>query len=104
MTRDQARSPFAKAFSLPFGAVSWTGGLWRERFETVGRVTVPHLERMFDAADVSHVTENFRIAAGEAEGRASPAGRRRWSRDTMPCGWTRRRASPAAWSCPLPRG
>ena len=68
MIRDQARSPFAKAFPLPFGAVSWTGGLWRERFETVGRVTVPHLERMFDAADVSHVTENFRIAAGEAEG------------------------------------
>ena len=68
MIADTARSPFAKACAPAFQDVEWTGGLYRERFETVARVTVPHLQRMFEDRDVSHVVENFRIAAGEAEG------------------------------------
>ncbi len=50
------------------GQVRWTGGLLGERAATVGSVTVPHLQRMFEDSSVSHVVENFRIAAGEAEG------------------------------------
>ena len=68
MIADTARSPFAKAAGVPYGDVEWTGGLYAERFDTVARVTVPHLRRMFEDARVSHVVENFRIAAGEAEG------------------------------------
>lgn len=68
MIADTSRSPFAKAASIPFADVEWTGGLYKERFDTIAEVTVPHLQRMFEAKDISHVVENFRIAAGEAEG------------------------------------
>lgn len=68
MIADTARSPYAKAAGIPYGDIEWTGGLYAERFDTVVRVTVPHLQRMFEDANVSHVVENFRIAAGEAEG------------------------------------
>ncbi|MBR0228313.1 MAG: glycoside hydrolase family 127 protein [Clostridia bacterium] len=68
MITDTSRSPYAKAAAIPFKDVEWTGGLYRERFDTVAAVTVPHLQRMFEEKDVSHVVENFRIAAGEAEG------------------------------------
>ena len=68
MITDTSRSPFAKASGIPDADVRWTGGLYKERFDTVAAVTVPHLQRMFEAKDVSHVVENFRIAAGEAEG------------------------------------
>ena len=68
MIADTARSPWARAWSMPFEAVEWTGGLYKERFDTVADVTVPHLQRMFEQKDISHVVENFRIAAGEAEG------------------------------------
>ena len=68
MIADTSRSPFARAASVPYRDVEWTGGLYKERFDTVAAVTVPHLQRMFEDRDVSHVVENFRIAAGESEG------------------------------------
>ncbi|MBQ3222926.1 MAG: glycoside hydrolase family 127 protein [Clostridia bacterium] len=68
MIADTSRSPFAKASSVPFQNLEWTGGLYKERFDTVAAVTVPHLQRMFEDKEISHVVENFRIAAGEAEG------------------------------------
>lgn len=68
MTADTSLSPFAKASGIPFRDVRWTGGLYQERFDTAAAVTVPHLQRMFEEKDISHVVENFRIAAGEAEG------------------------------------
>ncbi len=68
MITDTSRSPYAKAAAIPYENVEWTGGLYRERFDTVAAVTVTHLQRMFEEKDVSHVVENFRIAAGEAEG------------------------------------
>ncbi len=68
MIADTARSPYAKLSGIPYRDVQWTGGLYRERFDTVATVTVPHLQRMFEDKDISHVVENFRIAAGEAPG------------------------------------
>ncbi len=68
MITDTSRSPYARLSCVPFQDVQWTGGLYKERFETVSQVTVPHLMRMFEGKDISHVVENFRIAAGEAEG------------------------------------
>ncbi|MGN1368946.1 MAG: glycoside hydrolase family 127 protein [Aristaeellaceae bacterium] len=68
MIADTARSPYAKLAGVPFCDVRWTGGLYKERFDTVAAVTVPHLQHMFEEKDISHVVENFRIAAGEAEG------------------------------------
>ena len=68
MLTDTTKSPFARVKGLPFDAVEWTGGLYQERFLTCADSTVPHLQRMFESKDISHVLENFKIAAGEAEG------------------------------------
>ncbi len=68
MIADTARSPYARLSGIANRDVQWTGGLYRERFDTVAGVTVPHLQRMFEDKDISHVVENFRIAAGEASG------------------------------------
>ena len=48
--------------------MTWTGGLWKERFDTCAAATVPQLQHMFDSKDISHVVENFKICAGESEG------------------------------------
>ena len=66
MLTDTRRSPYAKV--SPVESARWTDGLWKEVEDTVFSSTVPHLKSMFDAKDISHVVENFRIAAGEAEG------------------------------------
>ncbi len=68
MLTDTRKSPFSKVHGLDWDAVEWTGGLYRERFVTCTQAMVPHLQNMFESRDVSHVLENFRIAAGEAEG------------------------------------
>ena len=68
MITDTAHSPYASLAAVPCRDVNWTGGLYKERFDTVAAVTVPHLQHMFEEKGISHVVENFRIAAGEAEG------------------------------------
>ncbi|MGN1019195.1 MAG: glycoside hydrolase family 127 protein, partial [Aristaeellaceae bacterium] len=68
MLTDVSRSPYAKANGIPYQDIRWTGGLYKERFDTCAQVTVSHLQHMFESPDISHVVENFRIAAGEAEG------------------------------------
>lgn len=68
MLTDTRKSPFAQVYSLPFDAVTWTKGLYKERFDTCMNVTVPHLQKMFESRDISHVVENFKIAAGDTEG------------------------------------
>lgn len=68
MLTDTRKSPHALLSSLPCEDMAWTGGVYKERFDTCAKVTVPHLQNMFESADISHVVENFRIAAGEADG------------------------------------
>lgn len=68
MLTDTGKSQNAKVRGLPFSDVKWTGGLYKERFETCAICTVPHLQKMFESKEISHVLENFKIAAGEAEG------------------------------------
>ena len=68
MLTDTRHSPNAKVAPLDFQDVAWTGGLWKERTQTCADVTVPQLQRMFESKEISHVLENFRICAGEAEG------------------------------------
>ncbi|WP_130837623.1 glycoside hydrolase family 127 protein [Lachnoclostridium sp. Marseille-P6806] len=68
MLTDTRKSPYAKASPPDSRAVVWTDGFWRDVEQTVFSATVPQLRRMFDCADISHVVENFRIAAGEREG------------------------------------
>lgn len=68
MVTDTTKSGNAKLWGLPYADVEWTGGFYKERFDTCADSTVPHLQRMFESKDISHVLENFKIAAGDAEG------------------------------------
>ena len=68
MLTDTTRSPYAKVHALDGMKVKWTGGLWKERFDTCANSTVPQLKHMFDSKEISHVVENFKICAGDAEG------------------------------------
>lgn len=68
MLTDTKNSQYARVHAPEFGAVKWTGGLWKEASDTCAKKTVPLLKRMFDDKDISHIVENFRICAGEAEG------------------------------------
>lgn len=75
MLTDTAASRFAVMTSLPAGSVTMTptGPLGRLRRRAL-EVTIPSMgELMFDA-DIAHAVQNFRIAAGRAEGehRAAP--------------------------------
>lgn len=64
------KSRFAKVRPVAAGDVEWTGGFMRERFELCAQVTVPHIRSLFEEGENSlHVVGNFRIAAGEKEGR-----------------------------------
>lgn len=68
MLTDTRNSVNAKVHPVDGLDVEWTGGLWKERFDTCAASTVPQLQHMFESKDISHVLENFRICAGEAEG------------------------------------
>ena len=48
MLTDTTRSPYAKVHALDGMKVKWTGGLWKERFDTCANSTVPQLKHMFD--------------------------------------------------------
>lgn len=68
MLTDTRKSANAKVHPVEGLNVDWTGGLWKERFDTCAKSTVPQLQHMFESKDISHVVENFKICAGEAEG------------------------------------
>ncbi len=68
MLTDTKKSPNARVYPLDGMKVKWTGGLWKERFDTCADSTVPQLKHMFDSKDISHVVENFKICAGDAQG------------------------------------
>ncbi len=68
MLTNTVHSPNAKVHPLPFDAVSWTDGFWADATESNAKNTVPQLQKMFESKDISHVLENFRICANEAEG------------------------------------
>lgn len=68
MLTDTKRSAYAAVTPLAWDAVTWTEGLWADVTAVCADATVPQLKRMFDDKDISHVVENFKICAGEAEG------------------------------------
>jgi len=68
MLIDTEKSPHAKVHPLKKENIKWVDGLWNDYFERTGRVTIPHILKLFEDADGFHEVENFRIAAGEAQG------------------------------------
>ena len=63
-------SPHAKLRSVDLGSVRWTAGFWADRFKQCREVTLPRLYELAADPEKSHVLENFKIAAGLAEGEA----------------------------------
>ncbi len=68
MLTDTGKSKYAQASAPPCGAVRWTGGFWKEVLDSCAGSMVPQLRKMFEDKNISHVVENFRICAGEAQG------------------------------------
>ena len=68
MLADTTRSPYAAAAPLHNEGATWTRGLWQEVTALCASATVPELQSMFEDRDISHIVENFRICAGEAQG------------------------------------
>jgi DUF1680 family protein len=68
MLTDTRNSKFAELHSPEYDKVRWTGGFWKDAVDACAENMVPHLQNMFDSKDISHVVENFRIAAGRTEG------------------------------------
>jgi len=65
---DTAGSPHAALRPVPLDAVQFTGGFWKERLDQAVSVTARELWRLLVDANAGHVLQNFRIAAGLAQG------------------------------------
>jgi uncharacterized protein len=66
---DVSVSPHVILRSVGLADVKWTHGFWADRFETCRNETIPHLGRIMEGTEHSQFLQNFRIAAGLAEGR-----------------------------------
>lgn len=68
MLTDTMHSPYGKVFPLSWDQVTWDEGFWKDAFDNNAFHTVPHLQKMFEDKNISHVVENFRICAGKSQG------------------------------------
>lgn len=66
---DTARRPHAKLQPAELDEVRWTEGFWAQRFESCRTQMLPAMWELMSGTNRSHYLENFRIAAGLAEGR-----------------------------------
>jgi DUF1680 family protein len=68
-TQSSHISPHALVRAVSLKDVRWNGGFWAARFETCRRHTIPDLLALMEGTEHTHFLQNFRIAAGLAEGR-----------------------------------
>jgi DUF1680 family protein len=68
-----ASSPHATVRSVGLDEVKWTRGFWADRFELCRTQMVPAMERLMEGTNYSQFLQNFRIAAGLAQGRSRGA-------------------------------
>lgn len=66
---DTGAAPHALVRSVGLEEVRWTRGFWAERFEMCRRQMIPAMWRLMEGTNYSQYFQNFRIAAGFAEGR-----------------------------------
>ena len=66
---DTASSPHAIVHSISLDEVRWTDGFWFDRFANLRTNMLPNMVRLMEGTNYSQYFENFRIAAGLAEGR-----------------------------------
>ena len=65
---NNARSPHVKLRSIDMGDCIWTEGFWAERFEVARQSMVTYMGDLL-CGDTGHALNNFKIAAGEKEGK-----------------------------------
>lgn len=66
---DTARSPHAKLQPAALDEVRWTEGFWAQRVASCRTQMLPAMWELMSGTNYSHYLQNFRIAAGLAEGR-----------------------------------
>ena len=62
-------SPHSKLRSVDMQDVKWTEGFWADWFTVSKEKTLPFMWQLYHDDEVNHAAMNFRIAAGEEEGR-----------------------------------
>nr|WP_320117316.1 beta-L-arabinofuranosidase domain-containing protein [uncultured Marinifilum sp.] len=65
---NNAKSPNVKLKSINMGDCVWTDGFWAERFDVCEHNMVPYMGELL-CGDTGHALNNFKIAAGEKEGK-----------------------------------
>ena len=95
MVTDTRRSPYAKVHGVPFHDVELLPGFWKDWNDMCADSTVPQSQRLFESEEISHVVENFRICAGESQGRhrGTPFGDGdfyKWLEAALYCGYDRK--------------
>src|SRR5262249_1522833 len=65
---DSSDSPHVTIRGVGLGDVRWTRGFWADRFETCRSVMVPNLWKVMGGKEPSQFYQNFKIAAGLADG------------------------------------
>jgi DUF1680 family protein len=70
---DTTNISFAKVQPVSLGEARWTSGFWEERFELCRTQMIPGMWRLMEGTNYSQFFQNFRIAAGLAEGRSRGA-------------------------------
>lgn len=66
---DSASSPHTVVRAIGLDEARWTDGFWFDRFENLRTNMLPAMGRLMEGTNYSQYFENFRIAAGLAEGR-----------------------------------
>ncbi len=57
-------SPHAKLDLVGMADARWTGGFWADRFKVCSEVMVPNMWRLISDPEISHIWQNFLVAAG----------------------------------------
>ncbi len=65
---NNAKSPNVKLKSIDIGDCHWTEGFWADKFKVCKETMLPYMGEVL-CGDVGHGLNNFKIAAGEKEGK-----------------------------------
>ncbi|MFI3317884.1 MAG: beta-L-arabinofuranosidase domain-containing protein [Rikenellaceae bacterium] len=65
---DNSRSPYMPIKSIGMSDCKWDGGFWGDRFKVCSEVMIPNMWELVNNPKLSHIYENFLVAAGEKEG------------------------------------
>ena len=65
---DTRTSPHAAAQAIELDDVAWSSGFWKQHTDTCRQRSIPRMKSLMEGTEYKPFLENFRIAAGFAEG------------------------------------